>query len=166
MKKYVATIVLCFTILSLAANDFASETFKYKYQKKHYERFENVKMIDSTLLAFDDILLRMDFEDTTFKKIFSSGVFNLSALWGKEIKKPFFANKDKELTFCCVEELKELNPDFKTKRYKFWLFWSGLLNPTESYFEIYNEEATENSSFEEFLENAVMTFFWLGSMIL
>jgi hypothetical protein len=62
--------------------------------------------------------------------------------------------------------LKKLNPNPQTKRFIFWLFRIGIANPTEYYFELYNENATKRTSFEEFIENARMTFFYAGTIII
>ena len=41
-----------------------------------------------------------------------------------------------------------------------------MMNPTEYFFELYNKQATKNTPLEEFLENAVMTFYYQGTIII
>ncbi len=67
---------------------------------------------------------------------------------------------------CCVEEMEKLNPNPQTKRFIFWVFRIGAANPTEYYFELYNKNATKETSIEEFIENARMTFYYKGTLII
>lgn len=66
-----------------------------------------------------------------------------------------------------------LNPDSQTKRFKFWGISPkdetaevALMNPIEYYFEIQNESATENTSFEDLVNGATLTFLKRGGIIL
>ena len=74
--------------------------------------------------------------------------------------------RNDSLYISSVEELERLNPNRKTKRFKFWLFRLGRANPQECYFELFNSKATKNTTWEEFLENAEMTFYYAGTIII
>lgn len=62
--------------------------------------------------------------------------------------------------------MEKLNPNPQTKRFIFWVFRIGAANPTEYYFELYNKNATKETSIEEFIENARMTFYYKGTLII
>ncbi|KFC22055.1 hypothetical protein IO89_08825 [Epilithonimonas lactis] len=67
-----------------------------------------------------------------------------------------------------------LNPNPRTKRYKFWIYNSsknnslmvGLANPSEYYFELQNENSDENTTNEDFINGAKLTFLKFGTIII
>jgi hypothetical protein len=64
------------------------------------------------------------------------------------------------------EELEKLNIGSKSKRFVFWLYSKASMNPTECYIELINENATSGTSFIEFLDNARLSFYHRGTLIL
>jgi hypothetical protein len=162
---------------------FAKEAFKSEnYKRNNYPRFDReVTKIDEGVFKFGKKYLTIELERPEYEKIFKLGIFNPDIVFGKETysktkaeldtlsqKQKVFYNfiKNDSLSICCVEELKKINPNPQTKRFIFWLFRIGIANPTEYYFELYNENATKRTSFEEFIENARMTFFYAGTIII
>jgi hypothetical protein len=160
-------------------NRFAKEVFQTSYRKANYPKYNGKVDVVGNILKFGDKVIK--FEDDKFRDIFKKGVLNPDVVFGKETTKYvkskvdslsanqrlfFNLTRNDSLYICCVDELTELNPDAKTKRFKFWLFRIGTMNPTEYYFELYNNEATKETSAAEFFENAVMTFFYAGTIII
>lgn len=162
---------------------FAIEVFKSeKYQKNDYEKYsKQVNVIENGYYNFGDKSLKVSLEDNKYEKIFSLGIFNPDIIFGEETSKKSKAELDTltqnqktfynltrndSLSICCFEELERLNPNYQTKRFKFWLFRIGVANPTEYYIEFHNEKAVKETAIEEFIENAKMTFYYQGTLII
>lgn len=180
-------ILLTFILINFALNQnfaqskdrFAKEVFQTSYKKASYPKYNGNVNVAGNVLKYGDKTIK--FENDKFRYIFEKGIFNPDVVFGKETtkyvkskvdslsanQKVFFnLTRNDSLYICCVDELIELNPDSKTKRFKFWLFRIGTMNPTEYYFELHNEEATKETSSSEFFENAIMTFFRAGTIII
>lgn len=164
-------------------NRFAKKAFETEYKKENYPNYNGkIKIIDENTLKFGERTLNISVDENSLKNIFKKGIFNPNVVFGKLTTKPLtqseldslsttekvFYNlgRNDNLRICCIEELKELNPNPQTKRFKFWLFRPGMANPTEYYFEIFNENASKKTTFDEFLENAKMTFYYKGTIII
>ena len=162
---------------------FATEVFNSdEYLKGNYDRFyEQIKLIDSNTYQFGDkTLIVMDI-NPDLRKLFEKGVFNPNVIFGKEtIKKSqseiktlnqsqkilFNHNRNDSITISSFEQLEKLNPNPKTKRFKFWVWRIGFANPTEYYIEFYNEKATKETEWNEFVENSKMSFYYKGTIII
>jgi hypothetical protein len=162
---------------------FAKDVFySKKYKKENYLRFQkNIELIGNNTYKFGDKILAVSIENKSYETLFKKGIFNPDIVFGEETTKKDKAELDTltqnhkvfynlfrndSLSICCIEELEKLNPNPQTKRLKFWLFRIGIINPTEYYIEFYNEKATKDSSIEEFIENAEMTFYYQGTVII
>jgi hypothetical protein len=180
-------ILLTFILINFAVNQhfgqsenrFAKEVFRMSYRETIYPKYTGKIETVGNVLKFGDKVIK--FEDNKFSAVFEKGVFNPDVIFGKETtkylkskvdslspnQKMFFnLTRNDSLYICCVDELTELNPNLKTKRFKFWLFRIGIMNPTEYYLEFYNYEATKETSVDELFENAIMTFFYAGTIII
>jgi hypothetical protein len=163
--------------------NFASEVFKKEYNKHVFEKFKGkIEVIDEGVFRFGDKVLTVDVEDYSVLTIFSQGIFHPNIVGGtptiKELTQAqldtmsesarFFHNLSRNDTIRIgqVESLERLNPNFKTKRYLFWLYQRGMANPTECYFEIHNSRATKNMTFEEFVKGSRVTFYHKGTIII
>ncbi|WP_430613192.1 hypothetical protein [Flavobacterium sp. JP2137] len=174
-------------ILGQDGNDekyrFAKEAFKSeKYKQDNYPRFDKeILRLENGVYQFGEKYLKIELEKLEYENIFKLGIFNPDIVFGKETtnktksefdtlsqnQKVFYnLTRNDSLSICCVEELEKLNPNPRTKRFIFWLFRIGVANPTEYYFELYNQNATKKTSIEEFIENARMTFYYQGTMII
>jgi hypothetical protein len=162
---------------------FAKEVFKKEYKKTTFESFKGeIERLNENELKFKDKVLKIYSNDTSLIKIFSKGIFNPEIIFGKEstkiltkneldslsTNKKIFYNltRNDSLTIGNLEGLEKLNPNFKTKRFMFWLFRIGIANPQECYFELQNEKGNKDMKMEEFIENAKVTFFYQGTIIL
>jgi len=162
---------------------FSKKVFENDYKKAYYERFNgNIEIVNEETIKFGEKVLIISTENKLFRKIFEKGIFNPDSVFGEFTTKPLnieqkdtlstsqivFYNmfRNDSLTIFNIEELSDLNPDYKTKRFLLWLFTNGRMNPIEYYFELYNDKAKRSTSFDEFLENAIMTFYYKGTIIL
>ena len=161
---------------------FAAEVFKSeKYQKKQYERYaKKIEVLGDSAYIFGDKYLEVSVTGEQYLNAFRLGIFNPDVVFGATYKKSkeeidtltgkqkLFYNlgRNDSLSICCFEELEALNPNEQTKRFKFWLFRIGSANPTEYYIEFYNEKATIATTIEDFFENAKMTFYYIGTIII
>lgn len=75
-------------------------------------------------------------------------------------------SRNDSITIGNVEQLEKLNPNAKTKRFVFWLYNRAMANPTECYFELYNDKGTKEMTVDEFISNSRLTFFHRGTLIL
>jgi len=87
---------------------------------------------------------------------------------------PYLINGSLNLTISIIDELVLLNPNPRTKRYKFWIYKTATensfflisLNPSEYYFELQNENANKNTINEDFINGAKLTFLKFGTIII
>jgi len=143
----------------------AKEIFETKYEEKNYIKIPNSQIkVEKHRIIFNNVrTTAFDNDiDVKAKLILSNGLLN-----------PYDIIGSFNLRISAITELPLLNPNFKTKRYKFWIFSIAensddviLANPVESYFELQNENAESNTSFEEFISNAKLTFLSKGEIIL
>jgi hypothetical protein len=174
---------------------FAKRVFSSKeYVKSNYNRFsEKIESFDYVSDSFVDtnltshtfrygqktIIVRNLNQE--FMQLFKKGIFNPDVIFGKETSKMskvkfdsltesqqiiYNLTRNDSLTISGLEELKKLNPNFKTKRFSFLVWRIGFANPTEYYIEFYNGEAKKKSGFNEFIENSTMSFFYRGTILI
>ena len=163
---------------------FAKGVFKKEYKNQTIEKFHGeVETINENQFRYGDKVLTMiDIEDKTLISIFSKGIFHPDIIGGNHTTKPltksqldtlseseqFFYNlsRNDSTTIGSIEQLERLNPDFRTKRFVFWLYGRGMTNPTECYFELYNERGTKSMTLEEFINGSKLTFYYRGTIII
>ena len=134
----------------------ANRIFETKCEKNNYIKIPNSQIkVEKNKIIFNNVsTLEFDDDiDSNAKIVLANGFLN-----------PYEINKSFSLRISAIEELPLLNPNFKIKRYKFWIFSIKensddviLANPVEYYFELQNINTDENSTFEEFISNAKLT---------
>lgn len=179
MKNF--TIIVIAVLFSLKAHSQTENinTAKYHPAKEifetKYDRILYAKIPGNQINVFDDSVVIQSITveikndtDVTLKRILINGLLHPNQFYGIP---------------CCLSELKLLNPNPQTKRFKFWTFpkkieiteenknsldviLSNRINPDEYYFELYNENASEDTNLEEFIDNATLTFFAYGGGII
>jgi len=181
MKSLYKIIFLIFIPVSVFAQTENINTGKYHPAKevfeKKYEIQNHSKFIKSQIQIFSnkvvlDNIRSISFSEkieTMYKLIMENGLLD-----------PHQINGSFTIEICCFDELKLLNPNPKTKRFKFWIFpknnrdlntsevkkLSNAINPSEYYFELQNENATEKTSYEDFISGAKLTFITFGTIII
>ncbi len=188
MKTILTTILIIITCLTqtfgqTSKYDFAKEVFKKEYKKQKLERFSGqVGQINQNTFRYGDKVLSVDTEDSRLLAIFSDGIFHPDIIDKSPATKPLtkvqldtlteseqvFYNlaRNDSTTIGNLEELEKLNPDSKTKRFVFWLYRKGMMNPTECYFELYNDKGTKDMTVGEFIKNSKLTFYHRGTIII
>ena len=174
---------LCPTHGQNSKYQFAKGVFKRQYKKQEFEAFNGkVEKIDESTFRYGNKVLNVDTEDMSLMTIFSKGIFHPDIIGGKNtikgltrsqldtmsIQNQIFHNlsRNDSIRIGAVEELEQLNPNSKTKRFVFWLYQEGMANPTECYFELYNDRGTKNMTFEAFVDGAKLTFYYRGTIII
>jgi hypothetical protein len=163
--------------------DFARGVFTKEYIKQNHQRFSgHVRQINEHTFRYGDKVLIVDAEDGRLLTIFSKGIFHPDIIDKRRATKPLtkvqldtlteseqvFYNlaRNDSTIIGSLEELEKLNPDSKRKRFVFWLYRKGMMNPTECYFELYNDKGTKEMMIEEFINNSKLTFYHRGTLIL
>ena len=187
--KSTLSIVLLFLITSCCraqdGNEFRNESasqifYSGQYKKRRHPGYpQQIEEIAKDWFRYGDRIINIAIEDTSFRRFFTSGIFNPDIIFGKlpdpvsqtgdtsaqtGLVNSFF--RSDSLSICCFEELSALNPDPQTRRFSFWLFKPGLMNPTEYYIEFYNKHAIKKTSSAKFIAGSYMTFFAVGTVIL
>jgi len=126
--------------------------FKFDYRKRNYDRFKgNISRIDSNTFRFDSMLVRNTDHDKRLILMFEKGILV-----------PWMPG----LTVNMWDELKELNPSFKVKRFRLSVHMFNMANPLAYFMELTNEHATSDMDVMTFIEGANLTFFKEGWIML
>jgi hypothetical protein len=188
MKTILTTILIIITCLTQTFGqnskyDFAKGVFKKEYKKQNHETFSGqVGQINERTFSYGDKVLIVDTEDSRLLTIFSKGIFHPNIIDKRLATKPLtkvqldtlteseqvFYNlaRNDSTTIGNLEELERLNPDLKRKRFVFWLYRKGMMNPTECYFELFNDKGTKDMAIEEFIKDSKLTFYYRGTIII
>lgn len=188
MKTILTSLLLLTVSASLTYGqnskyDFAKGVFRREYKKKDYEKFSGeVETINENTFRYGDKVLTVYAEDNNLIPIFSKGIFYADLIGGKQTTKSltksqldtmstdakvfYNISRNDSITIGDVEQLEKLNPNPKTKRFVFWLYNTGMVNPTECYFELYNNKGTKEMTIDEFIRNSKLTFYYRGTLIL
>jgi hypothetical protein len=122
--------------------------FKFDYKKKNYKRFQGkISRIDSTTFKFDDIIVKHTDPDKRLILMFEKGILF-----------PWMSG----LTINMVDELTELNPSYKVKRFELSVRKFNFSNPTVYFIELTNKSATPDMDIMKFIEGANLTFLKQG----
>ncbi|MBC7439334.1 MAG: hypothetical protein H7250_05055 [Flavobacterium sp.] len=162
---------------------FAKQIFENKYINTTYKKFGGKIIIENNnIIKYDEKTLKIPNLNEEFKLIFTLGIFYPNIVTGNQISE--IKTKDElekmstservfynmlrtdSLTIGRLEELKLLNPNYKTKRFLIWIYKNGIMNPTEWYFELQNKKAKKKTNLKEFIKNAELTFCKKGTLII
>lgn len=178
MKKILTILFIIICIVKTQAQKENIESGKYYSAKEHFEKeyvkTEYPKYLRSQIkIEKDKIIIDVvksvifpESLDRKFKLIFEKGLLDPTLVKGSPV-----------LEISGMDELELLNLNPKMKRFKFWVFQKGeflvngsilkgRVNPDEYYFEIQNVNANENTTFEEFVEGAKLTYLAFGTIVL
>ncbi|MGE8552520.1 MAG: hypothetical protein ACN6OB_01135 [Chryseobacterium jejuense] len=150
----------------------AKEHFETKYIKQEYSKYPKSQITIEKDKVIINVINSIEFPenlDNRFKLLLGSGLLN-----------PMIINGSPIIKILAMDELPLLNVNPQTKRFKFWIFRTNefleneiskaLLinsaNPNEYYFELYNENADTNTSFNDFIEGAKLTYLGYGGIII
>ena len=121
---------------------------EYEYKKKNYRRFQGeITRIDSTTFKFDSVVVRHTDPDRRLVLMLEKGIL-FPWMHGLNIN--------------MWEELTELNPSFKVKRFRLSVHMFNMANPTVYFIELTNKNATPDMDIMKFIEGADLTFLKQG----
>ena len=135
---------------------FSKEVFEKKYTKQNFEKFNGkINILEDNSIQFDEKKLILENINDEYKTIFTNGILY-----------PNIITENNESRIIYFNELKGLNPNPKIKRFVFWLHRIGIANPTECYFELENDQATDKTTLIDFIQNSKLTFYYRGTLII
>ena len=150
------TIIKILLLSLIPFNTFGQVTY-VKFPKSQIKG-ENNKIILDNLKSIEF----SENSDSLTKLILSNGLLD-----------PYQINGSYNLKISTITEIPEPNPNSKIKRFNFWIFYFGnenpllnSVNPHEYYFELQNENATKNTSIENFIEGAKLNVLKYNVIIL
>lgn len=150
----------------------AKEHFETQYQFKEYSKFSTLQIqIDGNKVVLDKL------QSITYPKDING---NLKLIFENGLLDPMKIIRHSHLVISGINELPLLNPNSHTKRFSFIVFRNNLeiggndlmkslignANPDVYYFEIQNIKADENTSFEDFVKGATLTYIGHGGIII
>ena len=122
--------------------------FQKEYKEQKFEIFPGRISNMNNVFIFSNDSLTVYSESVAIKAIFLKGLLYPAIIGGNQINN--------------IEELKFIETDQQKRRFKFLLYRKGLLNPTVCFFELKNVKANKEISLSEFIQNANLTFFRQG----
>lgn len=164
-------------------NYWAEQIFEKEYKKENYSRFNSEILVKSNSEILFHNKTLMVYCSSDYLPIFTLGIFYPQLLIGtgenNEIlskdefdkltdEKKFFYNLQKNDSFSIsnLEELKFLSKNPTIKRFRFWNFRSGFVNPQVYYFELTNKNANKKTSLEEFIKRSELTYIKSGHLVI
>lgn len=153
------------------------EHFKNDYKKKNYKKFAGKILVKDNLVQFDDKTVYYDKSDKITSTILKEGLIYpqlltdfqmqkfLDETTDKTQKRFLKLQKDPKASFDVnniklnnVSELTFFNSDFRVKRFKISLKDMRLNSTKVYFFELMNNKATKETSQEEFIKEAKLTY--------
>ena len=179
MKMSILTVVAILCPLNFFAqteslNDEKYKTAKIIFENSNRQQIQNINYKISNVKSRNNKVILNNIETIKFKGIDFKGL----SIIEKGLLNPKEINGESKISICCIEELLLLNPNTTTKRFKIWVFpynerlYETLENefyrnkkPSEYYFELKNENYTENMTWQDFVKNAKLTFIAFGKKV-
>jgi hypothetical protein len=134
---------------NIFAENYTKKTFR-KYSGKIVVSGDTIKYLDKYFLTW---------VPSKFKNIFSSGIFYPTVITGQ-------SKSSYRLKISNFEELDFLSKTPTQKKFRFWLQGIGLVNPTVCFIELTNQDATDNTDIETFINGASLTFYKEGWIVI
>jgi len=163
---------------TLNAKDQAiAEHFKTEYKKKNYKKFEGKITVKDTQVQFDDKVIYYDKSEKTIASLLKQGLIYPQLLTDYQMQKFLDETTDKtqkrflklqkdprasfdvnNVKLVNIKELTFTDPNSKSKRFKI-TFKDNRINSTILYLiELTNKSAKDNTSLDEFITGASLTY--------
>jgi len=153
------------------------ERFKTEYKKKNYKKFEGKITVKENQVQFDDKIIYYDKSDKTIASVLKQGLIYPQLLTDYQMEKFLSETKDKtqkrflklqkdprasfdvnNVKLANIKELTMASSNPKAKRFKI-TFKDTRINSTILYLiELTNKAAKENTSLDEFIAGASLTY--------
>lgn len=161
----------------------AQDIFNKNTKIQDYPKFTGqITRLDSNSFKFDEKTLIVDNPSEGLKILLVNGIFYPNIIVGNTVaviktkqqldslsvsqKVLYNMFRTDSLRISDFEELKSLSESPKQKRFKFYLYRLGIMNPTIYYVELTNEKATKDFSVLEFMKGCRVTYIEKGSILL
>ncbi len=170
---------------------WAKELFVRDYKVEHYKKYNGALFIKENHYQYGNVILSIS-ANVTLKSILDKGIFypdimnqnfryqpkvlikiakDSLKVWKKRYSKKITKDvnaypKIDSLSIANFKEVNFLENSPKQKRFKFWLFTKGLLNPTYCFIELTNKNANRDTDITLFINGARLTFFQEGWIII
>ncbi|TSD66867.1 hypothetical protein FFF34_005555 [Inquilinus sp. KBS0705] len=162
--------------------DYLTELFFARnYKEQSFRKFNGEIIVTNIdVYRYNNQVLILNNLDYASKTIFEKGLFYPEIITGKVILKLKteldsltmekralynYINQD-TLNISSFEELKQLNKTPQQRRFRFWLFRKGRLNPTVCFIELTNINATVKTDISAFIAGSTLTFHKEGWIII
>ncbi|MCS3528725.1 hypothetical protein [Chryseobacterium sp. JUb7] len=162
---------------STAKNKAITEQYKNAYKKKNYKKFEGKIIVKDNLVQFDDKIIFYDKTNPTVKLILQEGLIYPQLLTDYQMnkfidettdrtqKRFLKLQKDPRASFDVnnmrindIDYLNFLESDPKVKAFNLICKDNKLSGPIQYLIELTNKEANKETSMEDFIKNAKLTF--------
>ena len=188
MRKHLIYIFLFFATSVYSQNgqedNWAKELFEKKYVHQSFEKFKGkISVIDKANIEFDNKILEFWSIKPELLEIFTEGIFYPQIVIGNEKNNPikseselksltnnerllYNLKRNDKLRISDFEELPFLSNSPTVKRFRFWNYSFGSMNPEVYFIELINENATEKTELNTFINGAKLTFVQKGWLII
>ena len=177
---------LCFSVATFAQkNENLSpkdkkiiEQFEKNYKKKSYKRFEGIITVNNNYVSFDKKTVTFDTSEKLIQNILKNGLIYPQLISDYQAEKYREETTDRtqkrfmklqkdwkaafdiqSLNMSQLQEMKYFKNNIKTKRFKVSSKNSNLPNSVTYFFELTNDNANAQSTIEEFVNGAKLTYF-------
>ena len=163
---------------------WAKKTFRKQTDSKVYPIFSGeITVIDSITFKFDEkTIILLDDPRPEITLLLQNGIFYPNIITGDKravIKTQSALDTLTEMEAVLynwsrtdivkISSFEEVKPFFKSpknRKFQFYLFRMGHVNPTVCYVELTNKNATRKTSLLEFMKNSHVTFYKEGSRLI
>jgi len=179
MKIIILAIFVILSPLNFFAQTESLSDEKYKtakiiFDNAYSQRNKNTNYKLSKVKSRNNKVILNNLETIKFGRVDFKGL----SIIEKGLLNPKEINGNSRISVCCIQELPLLNPNIITRRFRIWVFpyneklYNSLedesyrnKNPSEYYFELMNEDYTENMTWKDFIKNAKLTFIAFGQKV-
>ena len=162
---------------------WAVDIFNKHRKIQDYPKFTGqITMLDNNSYKFDEKTLIVDNLSEGLKVLLKDGIFYPNIIVGNGValiktKQQLDSLSDSQKSFYNMfrtdsvmisdfELIKSLSKSPKLKRFKFYLYRFGFMNPTIYYIELTNKNGKKNISLKDFMKGCKVTYIEKGSIIL
>jgi hypothetical protein len=139
--------------------NWAKEIFNKDSGKQSFQEFKGkIVIIDKNTIKYDGKVIHVFDTSSELLSIFKRGILYPSIILGNQ---PYHDT----LVICCIEEVKFPKQSVKTKRFSL-LLADNSVNPALYFFELTNENATEETDRACFIDGAKLTVFGFASILM
>jgi hypothetical protein len=159
-------------------DQWSRKLIRKEYSKNDYRIYSGaINVLNDDTIKYNDEIIIVTNTCNDLKLVFKKGI-----LYPEIIKEPVpihrglvskqeldslvLQSKTDSLEITDFEELKFIKHSPGTRFFHFWLFRTGLANPTVCFVALYNKSASRKTDLATFINGARLTFFTKGWIVL